>query len=84
MRVHEGAWYTTQTGRVVGPLQRMKHSVTETYWHDDYHETGIWDRFGRCSHPETRTGHSYGNLVCETTEPRQEEILWNSMNTSTI
>jgi hypothetical protein len=75
MLIQENKWYATQRGRVVGPVQRMNHAITETYWHDNYFETGIWDRFGRCSHPETRTGYSYGNLVCETVEPKQEEIL---------
>ena len=74
MRVREGAWYTTQKGRVVGPLQRMKHAVLETYWHNDYFETGIWNKYGRC-HPETKTGYSYGNLIGETTEPKQEEMI---------
>lgn len=75
MRVEAGKWYATQRGRVVGPLQRMRHAVAETYLHDDYFETGIWDRFGRCSHPETKTGYSYGNLVCEATQPKQEEMI---------
>ena len=74
MRVREGAWYVTQKGRVVGPLQRMNHAVLETYWHNDYFETGIWNKYGRC-HPETKTGYSYGNLICETTEPEQEETI---------
>jgi hypothetical protein len=52
----------------------MNHAVTESYLHDDYFETGIWDRFGRC-HPETHTGYSYGNLICETVEPKQEEMM---------
>lgn len=74
MLIQEGKWYVTQKGRVVGPLQRMKHSVLETYWHNDYFETGIWNKYGRC-HPETKTGYSYGNLICETTEPEQEETI---------
>ena len=74
MLIQEGKWYVTQKGRVVGPLQRMKHSVLETYWHNYYFETGIWNKYGRC-HPETKTGYSYGNLICETTEPEQEETI---------
>ena len=74
MRVEAGKWYATQKGRVVGPLQHMNHAVLETYLHEDYFETGIWDRFGRC-HPETKTGYSYGNLICETVEPKQEEMI---------
>lgn len=74
MLIQEGKFYATQRGRVVGPLQRMKHTLAETYWHDDYFETGLWDRFGRC-HPETKTGYSYGNLICETIEPKQEEMM---------
>jgi len=73
MKVREGAWYTTQRGRVVGPLKRMTHSVREMYHHDSYFEPGIWDEFGRCTHPETKTGYSYGNLVAETTQPEGEE-----------
>jgi hypothetical protein len=53
----------------------MNHTPTETFWFEDYFETGLWDRFGRCSHPETRTGYSYGNLICETIEPKQEETM---------
>jgi hypothetical protein len=53
---------------------RMKHALTETYWHDDYFEAGLWDRFGRC-HPETKTGNSYGNLISETVQPKQEEEI---------
>lgn len=75
MRVETGKWYATQRGRVVGPLQRMKHAVAETYWHDDYHETGIWDRFGRCFHPESRTGYSYGNLVQEVEESADVSLV---------
>jgi len=52
----------------------MNHTPTETFWFEDYFETGIWDRFGWC-HPETRTGYSYGNLVCETEQPKQEETM---------
>ena len=74
MRVEAGKWYATQKGRVVGPLQQMNHAITESFWFEDYFETGIWDRFGRC-HPETKTGYSYGNLICETTEPEQEETI---------
>jgi hypothetical protein len=74
MLIRDGAWYATQRGRVVGPVQRMSHTVTEAFWFEDYFETGIWDRFGWC-HPETRTGYSYGNLVCETEQPKQEETM---------
>lgn len=75
MRVEAGKWYATQTGRVVGPLQRMNHAITESFWFEDYFETGIWDRFGRCSHPESRTGYSYGNLVQEVEEPADVSLV---------
>ena len=75
MIVREGAWYATQRGRVVGPLKLLKHAKIESFWHDDYHETGIWGVDGRCTHPESKTGYSYGNLVCETTQPKQEETV---------
>ena len=74
MIVREGCWYTTQRGRVVGPVEIMTHSKQETYHYNDYFEPGIWDIFGRCSHPETKTGYSYGNLVAETTQPEGELI----------
>lgn len=74
MRVEAGKWYATQTGRVVGPVQRMNHAVTESFWFEDYFETGIWNKFGWC-HPETKTGYSYGNLVQEVEEPAHETTL---------
>lgn len=75
MRVQEGRWYATQRGRVVGPLQRMHHMIQETYWYPDYWETGIWDARGRCGHPETKTGWSYGDLTQEVEEPAHETTL---------
>lgn len=74
MMVREGAWYITERGRVVGPLRDMTHSVRETYQHESYFEPGLWDRFGRCDHPETKTAYSYGNLVSETVQPEGETI----------
>jgi hypothetical protein len=52
----------------------MNHAVTESFWFEDYFETGIWNRFGWC-HPETKTGYSYGNLVQEVEEPAHETNL---------
>ena len=74
MLIQEGKFYATQRGRVIGPVMRMKYALTETYWHDDYFEPGLWDMLGRC-HPETKTGYSYGNLISETVQPKQEEEI---------
>ena len=75
MKVRAGAWYITQRGRIVGPLQLMSHMLTESYEFKHYDEPGIWNRFGKCNHPETKTGWTYGNLLSETAEPKQEGIM---------
>lgn len=66
MRVYEGAYYVTQRGRIVGPLRRMQNSMHPQFYFDDEFEAGIWNQYGRCNNPETKTGFSYGDLVCET------------------
>lgn len=64
MRISEGAYYATQRGRIVGPLLRMQSTPNQFYFDDDF-ESGIWNQHGCCNNPETKTGFTYGNLVCE-------------------
>lgn len=64
----EGKWYTTQRGRIIGPIRPLIGALTPSVWFDDYFETGIWDQNGRCQ-TWTKTWHSYGDLLQEVDEP---------------
>lgn len=75
MNLREGGFYETERGRVVGPLTRMRHSVEETYYHDSFLEPGLWRANGRCIHPESKTGWSYGNITKETKKRSEDELL---------
>lgn len=80
MRVQEGRWYATQVGRVIGPLQRMQHSLTESFLFNDYFEPGIWNAHGKCGNYGTQTSRSYGNLIQEVEEPVNETLhLYDSV-----